>query len=75
MNKKAMIDRVVPEGLSGSSGADRREFQRLSIGMVERKKTYFSHVNRAIIRFQVRDMGNNEYYLNVASTLDDRPHP
>jgi hypothetical protein len=73
--QKAMIDQIVREVLSGSSEAGRREFRRLIVGMIERKKTYFSHVKRAIISFQVIDMGDHEYHLNVASTLDDRPYP
>jgi hypothetical protein len=68
--QKTMIDRAVREGLSGSTEADRRDFRILLVGMIERKKTDFSHVKRAIISFHVRDEGNNQYYLNVASTLD-----
>ena len=66
--QEEVIDRVVRECVTRGTEADRRIFRRLVESMIERKKTHFPNVNRAILSFDLRDMGDT-YYLNVASTL------
>jgi hypothetical protein len=70
--QKAMIDRFVDQTVAGLSEGDRRDFQSLFEGMIERKKTYFSQIKRGIVSFDLRD-GDDDYYLSVVSTLGARP--
>jgi hypothetical protein len=66
--QEAVIDKLVNAYITRGTEADRRTFRRLVESMVERKKTHFPNVKRAILSFDLRDMGDT-YYLNVASTL------
>jgi hypothetical protein len=66
--QEEVIDEIVRTYLTRGTEADRRVFRRLVESMIERKKTHFPNVKRAILSFDLKDMGDT-YYLNVASTL------
>jgi hypothetical protein len=70
-----MIDKIVRTCLTRETAADRRIFRRLVESMIERKKTQFPHVNRGIFSFELRDLGDDDYYLTVVSTLGRAPSP
>jgi hypothetical protein len=63
-----VLDKIVRECVIRGTESDRRTFRRLIESMVERKKTQFPNVNRGILAFDLKDTGDDTYYLNVVST-------
>ncbi len=70
--QKAMIDDVLSKGLPPGSDDLVAGLRSIVEGMVKRKKAHFSSNRRAIISFELTDLGD-QYNLSVASTLEDSP--
>jgi hypothetical protein len=70
--QEAMIDDVLSKGLPPGSDELAAGLRSIVEGMVERKKAHFSSNRRAIISFELTDLGD-QYHLTVASILDDSP--
>lgn len=67
---QAMIDAVFEQGLPKRETELRAGLREIVDQLVARKKAYFSKYRRQIVEFDVVDLGD-QYYLSVASTVED----
>ena len=65
-----MVDRIFKEGLPTSTDELKAGLKEIVSMLIARKKAYFSEYTRAIIDFELIDMGS-DYHLSVASTLGE----
>ena len=47
------------------------DFEAVVAQMIERKNKHFAHYTRQIINYDLIDRGGGDYYVSVASTLDE----
>jgi hypothetical protein len=69
-DRQFMINGVFEQGLPESETELKAGLREIVDQLVERKQAYFSKYRRQIIDFDVVDLGD-QYYLSVASTIND----
>jgi hypothetical protein len=68
--RQEMIDTALSEGLPTSTGESRADLKRFIEKLIVRKHKRFSKYTRWIISFELVDLEDGNFYLNVASTLE-----
>ena len=67
--RTASIDDVLARTVGESSGGVADDVRDILRPLIARKEAYFRENRRAILDFELHDLGD-EWYLNVVSTLD-----
>jgi hypothetical protein len=72
--RREMLDDAVGKALKGASAKEKQGFREIVDTMIERKLAHFAEYGRAIIDFELTDIGSG-YHLSVVSTMEGPGEP